>query len=399
MLGQRELFGLLGGLLVAAFCANRLSRTTRVPDLIILMLIGLVLGPVSGWIDGRQFRSFTDYLGTFALILILFEAGTELNLREALRHFPAGVLLAFLGYTFTFAIVSGIGLWFLRLPPNLALLLGGVFGCTSSTMVMPTLQQLEIRGPVKVVLLLEAALGDVIAVLTVGSLIDIAEGEPIVAGVISGFMTRISISIVLAILSGWAWSRLASRFSGQRFGSALKVGVILALYSLTGIVGGSGLLAVLVFGLTLANLPGAVSEPAPEQIVIIFHSELSFLVRSFFFVLLGASFEFVTSAYVIATVLILAGLILPRFLAVYAIGWALRDIEIREREVILYTFPRGLVNAVLAIQVAASKGIALAFLPSMAFTIILITNLLVVVGAIRVRARDRLAPAAVTGVR
>lgn len=242
-------------------------------------------------------------------------------------------------------------------------------------------------------------MGDVIAVLTVGSLIDIAEGEPLIAGLIGGFLIRIFISVALAVLTGWAWSRLASRFSGQRFGSVSKVGVILVLYSLAGLAGESGLLAVLVFGLTLANLPGALAEPAPEQGVIIFHSELSFLVRSFFFVLLGTSVEFVTPPYALATLLILAGLILTRFLAVYAIGWALRDVKPREREVILYTFPRGLVNAVLAIQVAASKGSAVVFLPSMTFTLILITNLLVVLGAIRVRTRDRVAPAVFTDSR
>ncbi len=57
MLNQAQLFGLLGGLLVSAFCANRLSRRTRVPDLIILMLIGLALGPLSGWIDLANSRA------------------------------------------------------------------------------------------------------------------------------------------------------------------------------------------------------------------------------------------------------------------------------------------------------------------------------------------------------
>ena len=52
-----------------------------------------------------------------------------------------------------------------------ALLLGAVFGCTSSTIVMPVLQQLNVREPLRVVLLLESALGDVIGVLAVSSLL------------------------------------------------------------------------------------------------------------------------------------------------------------------------------------------------------------------------------------
>src|SRR5919108_2985459 len=93
-----KLFGLLGGLLVLAFFANRLSWRTRVPDVVILITTGLILGPLSGWINAGQFRIFTQYMGNFALILILFQAGYELHLRDTLRHFPAAVLFWLLGY-------------------------------------------------------------------------------------------------------------------------------------------------------------------------------------------------------------------------------------------------------------------------------------------------------------
>lgn len=64
--------------------------------------------------------------------------------------------------------------------------------------------------------------------------------------------------------------------------------------------------------------------------------------RSFFFVLLGASVEFIGQPYVIATVLILAGLVMARVISVYTNSWALRDMGQRERELILCLFPRGL---------------------------------------------------------
>src|SRR4029079_14934267 len=43
---------------------------------------GLILGPLSDWVNAGQFRIFTEYLGNFALILILFQAGYELHLRR-----------------------------------------------------------------------------------------------------------------------------------------------------------------------------------------------------------------------------------------------------------------------------------------------------------------------------
>ncbi|MGH9356232.1 MAG: cation:proton antiporter, partial [Terriglobia bacterium] len=86
-------FAFLGGLLALAFVTNRLYRLTRVPDVIALMIVGVVLGPVLGWVQAGQFQYITHILGTLALILILFEGGLELSLRDTLRHFPGGVLL------------------------------------------------------------------------------------------------------------------------------------------------------------------------------------------------------------------------------------------------------------------------------------------------------------------
>lgn len=381
-----KLFGLLGGLLILAFFANRWSRRTRVPDVVILITTGLILGPLSGWVNAGQFRIFTQYLGNFALILILFQAGYELHLRDALRHFPAAVLFGFLGYGLSFAAVSCVVLWVMKMPLHQALLLGGVFGCTSSTMVIPVLQQLEIRGPVTVVLILEAALGDIVSVISVGSLLDMPQGDTLVAGLITGLLVRTSVAIISAIVAGILWSRARSWFTADRFGSVLNIGGILLVYALVSIAGGSGLLAVLVFGLTLANVSNPANETIAghEQGVLIFHSDLSFLVRSFFFVLLGASVELIGRPYAIATFLILAGLVLARVISVYTTNWTMRDMGRSERELILCLFPRGLVNAVLAIQVAGKDG-GMAFLPAMALTVILVTNLLMVLGAFRFR--------------
>ena len=64
-------FALLGGLLVLAFVANRLAQRTRVPDAVVLILTGLLLGPVFGLVNASQYENVTRGFGTLALILIL----------------------------------------------------------------------------------------------------------------------------------------------------------------------------------------------------------------------------------------------------------------------------------------------------------------------------------------
>ena len=88
-------FALLGGLLVLAFVANRLVRFTGVPDVIILMATGVLIGPVLHWVNPDLFRGATHGFGSLALILILFEGGLELKFREILSHFAGGFFLLF----------------------------------------------------------------------------------------------------------------------------------------------------------------------------------------------------------------------------------------------------------------------------------------------------------------
>ena len=45
------ILGLVGGLLVVAFLANRVFGLTRVPDVLVLMMLGVLLGPVLGLVQ------------------------------------------------------------------------------------------------------------------------------------------------------------------------------------------------------------------------------------------------------------------------------------------------------------------------------------------------------------
>ena len=381
--GEMEIFGLISGLLVLAFTANRLFRITRIPDLIVLLVVGLVLGPVLKWINPDQFRTFTELLGSLALILILFEGGMELNLREGLQHFPGGVLLAFLGYGLAFGAVAATAHWSLLLPWKPALLLGAVFGCTSSTVVMPVLQQLKTREAVRVTLLLESALGDVIGVLAVASLLHTESQGAKLSGFLSGFARNAGIALAVGIAAGFLWWWIWPKVASQKFSNTVAFGVVLGIYAVTHALGGSGLLAVLAFGLVLGNLPSRGEAPRQEIEFLTFHSEMSFVVRSFFFVLLGIIVEFAGKRYILPILAILGAMLISRFLAVQLSRFALRGISRAERELVFLMMPRGLITAVLAVQVVESKGGEFAFLPAMAFSAILATNLLLVVGSIR----------------
>jgi cell volume regulation protein A len=390
-------FAFLGGLVVLAFAANRLYRLTRVPDVILLMMVGLLLGPILGWIKAAEFEPITHILGTLALILILFEGGLELNLRDTLQRFPGGVLLAVLSFGFSMGFVSIVAWRSGLFSPQSALLVGAVVGCVSSTIVLPVLQQIRSSRPVRLTLVLEASLSDVLGVLAVSILLDIGAGHGLsVAGFIAGTLSKLVLSIAIAVFAGILWSRLLPVLSEQRFSQALTFAVVVLLYSCAQSLSHAGLVAVLAFGLTLANaryvspllldaMPSLPSNRPTQHIEVLhFHSELGFLVRSFFFILLGVIVRLERlRGYAVLAIGVMSALILARWVAVKASSWSWGEADRRARDIALWIFPRGLITAVLAIQVIEARGSEFGFLPALAFAVILVTNVLVLVASVR----------------
>jgi Na+:H+ antiporter len=392
-----QLFGLFGGLLVLAYVSNRLFQWTRVPDVVVLMAAGLLMGPVLHLVSAEAFAAVTGPIGTLALILILFGAGLELDIRDAVRHFPGGLLLGIVAYAGTTAVTGYVVSTTLSLPLLSGLLVGAVLGCTSATIVLPVLEQWKVSQPVKVTLLVEASLGDVLGVLTVGVLLGLrSSSDGIARTVLGGLLHELGLALLIAAIVGFLWSRLLPRISSQAFWQVLTFAVVLLLYAGAEAAHASGLLAVLGFGLALANLPGppellrdAIREEMPgreaEHLRIHqFHGELAFLVRTFFFVLMGIVVDMrgLGAIWPLLPVL-LAAIVFMRWIAVGASRWAWRGVNLHEREIILWVLPRGLITIVLALQIGQVVGEEMNILPDIAFAVILLTNLLVVLGGLR----------------
>ncbi len=394
-----RIFAFPAALLVLAVLANRLSRLTRVPDIMVLLLLGVGLGPVTGWIDPDTFQHTIGIIGMLALILILFEGGLELRLNEVIRNLPGALLLAIVCFALSVWLVAVAAHYLLHFGWIDCLLIGAALGSTSGSVVLPALQQMDTPEYLKVTLTLESSLGEILAVLTVGVLVTISGREALFSGLVVGFSRHVIVDVVLGIGAGLLWRKLLPFVAQQQFANALNLGVVLAVFSIGRLAGGSGLLAELIFGLTLANLPRSPHVTRQGARMIAFHSEFTFLVRSFFFVVLGVMAKVVSSSYILPIIAILVALLLARLASVYGTRWSIRGSTPADNELLFLMLPRGLITAVLALQILAARGPDFAFLPEMAFTVVLVTNAFVVVAAMRApkAAEAQLAAAAAAG--
>jgi cell volume regulation protein A len=384
-MGYGLMFAFPAALLILAVVANRLSRLTHIPDIVVLLLLGIGLGPVSHRLNPDAFQHTIGVVGMLALILILFEGGLELRLKDVVRNLPGALLLSSICFALSVALVGAVTHLLLHFSWIDSLLIGAALGSTSGSVVLPALQQMDVPERLKVTLTLESSVGEILAVLTVGALVTISGTESLFSGLVVGFSHHVIVDVLLGIGAGVAWWKYGPVLYEQALGNALNLGVVLAVFAIGRLAGGSGLLAELIFGLTLANLPRTPHMTRVGARMVAFHSEFTFLVRSFFFVVLGVMAQVVSRSYVLPIIAILVALLIARFASVYATRWSIRESTPADNELLFLMLPRGLITAVLALQIVSARGPAFHFLPAMAFTVVLVTNMFVVIAAFRLK--------------
>lgn len=394
-------WGLLGGLLVLAYLANRFAHRTRVPDVVVLLLCGIALGPGLHWINAERFPEVTRGVGTLALILILFAAGLELDLRRARKQFAAGTVLAILSYALTMEGVHLFCVHALHMSRMSSLLAGAALACLSGSIVLPMLEQMNLRPELKTTLVIEAAFGDGLGALVVGVLLSLVaggvtnhtSGGDILGGMVSQFVYRFVLAFVIGVAAGFLWARVLPRISNARFSQALTFAAVLIVFSATHAANGSDLFAVMVFGATLASLLGPrnllrefemeLNRADEGSRILSFHSELAFLVRSFFFVLLGAMIQFRgLKEQLLPSGELLLILLGARIVSVQASRLIWRGPTERERGVATMLIPRGLITAVLVLEAIQAEPKDLVYFPSLTFALILLTNGLALVATV-----------------
>jgi len=345
------------GLSILFFLGHALNWVfikTKIPDLLILIIIGFILGPtVTSLIQPEtHLGEAGKVLSIITLIIILYEGGLHLSFKDLMESSLSALILSLLSF---FSITALTTLVLLPvMPPLLATLIGVGIGSTSSAIVIPMVKPLSIKKNTKTVLSLESAFTDVLTIVIFLGLLEYLTSESSSG---SKFFLSLSstpiISIGIGVLSGiiWAFLRKTTEISKLPFageaGALLTYGV-LEFLSLNGAIG------VLSLGFTLANinlLPAglkAILEEKPissNELSIL--SAVTFLLRTFFFLYLGLliqinSFTSFLWALVL-TVLIFA----TRYLSIRIV---FKSNECSKLDAITATAmgPRGLACAVLA---------------------------------------------------
>ncbi len=374
----------LGAILYIGVISSNLFEKYKIPDVMILILMGLILGPVLHLISPALLTPWMPIVGAIALSLILFEGGLDLDFDQILTRFGLSSVLAFGSFIATMGLITLVYRFSTGDTWMHSLLLGSTLGCVSSAVIIPVSNHLNIPQAVKTTINLESALSDMFGVVLTLVLIRIeptSHFEPghLVNSIIGSFTTAIIGGLVFGAVWLWALDRLRQ----SPFSYMMTLAAVFVLYGLTEMVHGSGPMAVLTFGAVLPNadniakLFGRKFEFVLDDKIKQFNTEGTFFARTFFFVYLGlvVSFRSFNWHFLLVLIGIFSAIIVCRYLVVKT---AIRFYFVKEapyESTYLAMIPRGLTSAVLVGMVQAQVPGTQQFL-EYAFTIILLTNAL-----------------------
>jgi NhaP-type Na+/H+ or K+/H+ antiporter len=329
-------------------------RRTKIPDLLILVLFGYVIGPQMGLITAADFGAVGAFVSTLALVVILYEGGLHLSAADLKTSTLPATALSLLGFLLI-ATTGTLAAWaFTNQAWHLAILMGLAVGSTSSAIVIPMVKALSIQDKCKTVLSLESAFTDVLAIVIFLVFLDgVLAGEFSARQILIGIGPKTLVAILMGISSGlfWSWLRHHGDFSRTPFAGEAWALLSFGLIELSGHNGAMGALAL---GFTLANinlLPKWSQKIFEQQPVSVSElsllREITFLLKTFFFIYLGTLVQFKDWRLVLFSLLVCVLIFLTRYLSVRLI-YRPQHFTRLDAMITVAMGPRGLACAVLA---------------------------------------------------
>jgi cell volume regulation protein A len=350
----------IGLVVFAAHLFEGIFRRTRIPDVLMLIIIGLIIGPILNLVTPDSFGEIGPIFATITLIIILFEAGLNLNLKLLSETFQRTMLLAVVVFIVSTGLVACVAYYMTDLELVQSLILGAIVGCTSPAIVAPIISRLNLSEKTIPIIIIESTITDVLAIIFAVSLIDAAEIGRFDIGNMAGQMiASFILAVVLGFISALFWSVVLDRVRTLQNSMFTTLAAVFVVFGVAELLGYGGAVSAIAFGITLGNIqifrkpmeklfkksflakPAGINEKEKG-----FFAELVFLLKTLFFIYVGISLHLASYWVIAVGIIITVLIILVRYLMVRFI---IRDsIPSKDLATITVMLPRGLASAVLA---------------------------------------------------
>jgi cell volume regulation protein A len=358
-------------------------KKTGIPDVAFLMILGVIIGPVLGIIQAEAVIQVVPYFAALALIIIMFDGGLNLDIKHIVKTAHYSFTLAIIGFILSVIIISLATHYVLEWTWLESILLASIVGGSSSAIVFGLVRNIRISEETKSILSFESAVTDILATIIAFILFEaVLAGHFDLQTLQETIGRAVVVGLVLGFGVGIPWMYISTKFGNAQHAYMLTLAILFVLFFLANSFGESGALTALVFGLMIGNkkhLSKILRFKVPKiERDDPTHNQLTFLVRSFFFVFVGLMATFGQIEYVIFGVVVTIAVYVGRMSLVKAVlrkGFSKLDKSVTKSMI-----PRGLAAAVLATY-PITMGLPNAELyPQMIFFIILSSVIITTIG-------------------
>lgn len=320
-----------------------LAWRMKLPAILFLLIAGFIIGPITHIFQPNEmFGDLLFPLISLAVAVILFEGSLTLNLKEIREVNRTVINIVTIGALITWAITSVFTFYLLDFSWPLALLFGSLTVVTGPTVVVPLLRTVRPKSKLANILRWEGILID-----PIGALFIVIVYEFIVSSSkmhsLHVFGLILLIGIVLGGLAGMLLAQLLRRRLLPEYLQPFSVlTLVLGVFAVSNALESeSGLLAVTVMGMWLANAKGV-----NIQNILHFKENLTILLISGLFLMLSARMELADFATlgVASAVLFAAIQLVSRPIAIF-IATIGSSLNFKEKFFIAWVAPRGIVAA------------------------------------------------------
>jgi cell volume regulation protein A len=399
MINELVVFSVAAGIIFLGFGGEIFFKKTGISYYLFLILVGVILGPIFNVFPREPLIPVLGLFASFTLIMILFYSGMDMKIREVIKGSPRTIVQVTI-YVVSSIFLIGFALHFIL---NWDLIQSLIFGAmvggeTASVVVIPLSRSLRLGQNTITFLTLESILNSIYSIVFYEAFVSLYKTGtnnwtiPLVT-----IGTSFSIGILVGVALSISWMFVLKFARNFKYTYVLSLGLLFTTYAVTEFLHGSGLVAVLIFGLFLGSSRTILSKLRQKfELVEMnsqfykFQGEISFLMETFFFVFLGLVFVIVPGTILTNVVLglvILGILLLFRYIATRA---STRKSELRKDQLAIFLIcAQGVVPATLSIS-ALNDGIPLAdTFVSLAVYVIILTNIVTTIGSILITRRNK----------
>ena len=348
---------LVGILVFLAHLFTGIFSRTRIPDVLLLIIIGICFGPVLNLVSPSQFGIVGPIFTTITLIIILFESGLTLRLATLRSALSGAMKLAPISFFLTMSVVAGLAIWLTNLDILPAFILGAIVGSTSEAVVIPLIRQLKVQEETQTLLSVESSVNDVLSIVITIALVQAYNlGEFNIASISGDLIAAFIVAMVFGIIGAIIWSTLLNRIHAIKNAMFTTPAFVFVVFGIVEMLGFSGAIAALAFGITIGNiesirLPIFKKSIANESVGLTesekaFFSEVAFLLKTFFFIYLGISLELISNWLIMVAIILC---ILAFIIRVLAVKISIKkSIPLLDISIASVMVPKGLAAVVLA---------------------------------------------------